>query len=200
MPSILGTSLVYTQTTTIYLFLNDTNSTDDDYYNDDYNDKLNYSDRLLVFVLIAVPLLFLLCCCICDCCNDTCYFNYSSSPRTHNENSICCCSRCCCCCSCSCCCCSKDKLTNKVIYPRSKSRTKELINLKIRYSLCNEKCCICHEPIKFKSYQIKSCGHRNFHKSCLNKWIQKSNECPMCRTPIIDYINENYQSSDNEND
>ena len=141
--------------------------------------------RFLVFVLMAVPLVILLCCCICDSNNHP--NNFSSS----SNNS------CSCCCYCSCCD-NKDKSNNNVIYPKTNSRSKQLPNLKTRYSLSNGNCCICHEPIIFQSYQIKSCGHRNFHKSCLNKWMKKSNECPMCRTPIINYINENYESSDND--
>ena len=175
-------SKILNTTSTMPLFLNNTNSTDDDFYNDDYYNKQNYSDRLLVFVLLGTVFIVLLCCCICDCCNDSNDVSSSSSSNNNESNK--------CYCYCSCCD-NNDKLNNNVIYPKPSSRSKQLPNLKTIYSLSNSNCCICYEPIIFQSYQIKSCGHRNFHKSCLNKWIEKSNECPMCRTHILDYIEYN---------
>ena len=46
-------------------------------------------------------------------------------------------------------------------------------------------CSICLLKIKDnKIYKIKNCQH-SFHKKCINKWKKTSNECPLCRGPIV---------------
>jgi len=46
-------------------------------------------------------------------------------------------------------------------------------------------CSICLSRIKEnKIYRIKNCKH-SFHKKCINRWKKTSNECPLCRGPIV---------------
>jgi len=44
-----------------------------------------------------------------------------------------------------------------------------------------DKCVICLGGL----YDVRSisCGH-TFHKSCIEKWIRKKNNCPICRTLV----------------
>ena len=51
-------------------------------------------------------------------------------------------------------------------------------------------CCICLENIKDKrnSKQTKCC--HQFHKECLNKWLNISNTCPLCRYELKPVIRE----------
>lgn len=43
-------------------------------------------------------------------------------------------------------------------------------------------CCICLEPCLGKTNFL--CNHTNFHTSCIDKWIQLSPSCPICRSDI----------------
>lgn len=45
-------------------------------------------------------------------------------------------------------------------------------------------CSICLEPISDKIIN-KACGHNNFCKECILKWIQKDKTCPICRTKLV---------------
>ena len=49
----------------------------------------------------------------------------------------------------------------------------------------NISCCICLNNICNNAGYIKSCGHDNFHLSCILKWVKQKQECPMCRSKII---------------
>jgi len=40
-------------------------------------------------------------------------------------------------------------------------------------------CPICRDTLN--KYITTNCGH-NFHAECLNDWLEKHNNCPMCRT------------------
>lgn len=46
-----------------------------------------------------------------------------------------------------------------------------------------EECSICFEPLLAELGKIRQCPHI-FHKGCLVGWLQKSNECPYCRTIV----------------
>lgn len=41
-------------------------------------------------------------------------------------------------------------------------------------------CCICMEQIVCQE-ETTSCGHK-FHSSCIHRWCETNNNCPMCRT------------------
>lgn len=41
-------------------------------------------------------------------------------------------------------------------------------------------CCICMEQIVCQE-ETTSCGHK-FHSSCIHRWCESNNNCPMCRT------------------
>ena len=47
-----------------------------------------------------------------------------------------------------------------------------------------EECCICLEDIQVKKNQIKTKCEHTFHKKCIQKWITKKTNCPMCRENI----------------
>ena len=47
---------------------------------------------------------------------------------------------------------------------------------------CAVVCSICLEDLK-ETVETTSCNHR-FHKSCLEKWLEKSGKCPYCRYEI----------------
>lgn len=68
----------------------------------------------------------------------------------------------------------------------------ELNEYKENLDYDNQECFICYEnendngekPIKLNSslYYTKKCGCNGFiHKSCLDIWYQKKNNCPICR-------------------
>lgn len=47
-------------------------------------------------------------------------------------------------------------------------------------------CCICLE--KINNTTLLQCKHK-FHKKCIEKWLQKNNNCPLCRAPIKNVFN-----------
>lgn len=42
-------------------------------------------------------------------------------------------------------------------------------------------CTICTDCILYPELVSTKCGH-TFHRKCLNKWLNKNNVCPNCRT------------------
>lgn len=73
---------------------------------------------------------------------------------------------------------------------------KEDINKKIEE--CNEElenCPICYEELGQRDICITKCGHK-YCMSCLFKHAEKSLDCPMCRTKIVDR-EENNRSRQN---
>lgn len=44
-------------------------------------------------------------------------------------------------------------------------------------------CSICLKSIR-RTKDMLTCKHA-FHKRCIDYWYEKSNSCPMCRTPIV---------------
>ena len=56
-------------------------------------------------------------------------------------------------------------------------------NLKL-YKLVKPTCSICLDEIEIKNgLKIRSCGHI-FHKDCISEWVDKRNNCPLCRTVV----------------
>ena len=52
-------------------------------------------------------------------------------------------------------------------------------------NICEE-CSICLEPIENEKYTTTlKCNHR-YHKLCLNMWLNRKPNCPLCRIDIID--------------
>lgn len=41
-------------------------------------------------------------------------------------------------------------------------------------------CAICYYKIKWYNKKTLYCGHQ-FHRKCINKWLEKQNKCPFCR-------------------
>lgn len=46
---------------------------------------------------------------------------------------------------------------------------------------CTNECSICTDCILYPELVSTKCGH-TFHRKCLNKWLNKNNVCPNCRT------------------
>ncbi len=66
------------------------------------------------------------------------------------------------------------------------------------------KCSICLETIT-KNGKITNCNH-TFHNNCLNQWLKKKKNCPICRTKInkdisfIDLITNNLDTEEKYQD
>lgn len=45
-------------------------------------------------------------------------------------------------------------------------------------------CLICYEPCVFPSIKQLEC-HHIFHIKCIDKWLQKNPNCPLCRKHIL---------------
>ena len=47
-------------------------------------------------------------------------------------------------------------------------------------------CSVCLEQITTSKVKTK-CGHF-FHKSCIEKWLEQQNTCPICRIQLVDFV------------
>ena len=45
----------------------------------------------------------------------------------------------------------------------------------------NRTCCICWEKLSSDDAKPLLCGHDDFHKECVNKWLKMKKTCPACR-------------------
>lgn len=64
--------------------------------------------------------------------------------------------------------------------PMKTDKEREFIQLKFPY---NQDCPICFSNMKNKAVKYTICKHV-FHKSCLNKWLQRHSSCPCCRSYV----------------
>ena len=53
----------------------------------------------------------------------------------------------------------------------------------IHYRGADDECSICLQLISPKEASTLDCGHK-FHTSCLEKWVERSSNCPLCRQTI----------------
>lgn len=44
-------------------------------------------------------------------------------------------------------------------------------------------CSICYGKINKKDYYASKCNH-TFHASCIGKWLERDNTCPLCRADL----------------
>ncbi len=51
----------------------------------------------------------------------------------------------------------------------------------------NDNCSICLDEKKLRKIFITECNH-TFHKKCINKWLDKSDTCPICRKILTNDI------------
>jgi len=62
-------------------------------------------------------------------------------------------------------------------------------NEKIYPNISNDQnnCIICFEKYENNErlYEIKKCKH-NFHKHCINKWLNEKEVCPICRVEVME--------------
>lgn len=59
----------------------------------------------------------------------------------------------------------------------------------------SEDCCICYSDFnntdeKYIPIKLNKCGHI-YHKYCINKWMETTPKCPMCRTNVFECNNCN---------
>ena len=56
----------------------------------------------------------------------------------------------------------------------------------------NDECAICGEALSFRDQDedptgeisvLRECGH-TFHKYCIERWLSRKNECPLCKTTV----------------
>ncbi len=54
-------------------------------------------------------------------------------------------------------------------------------------------CSICTEPFAEPFAELTTKCNHNFHKKCLEDWINIKNICPLCRItePLVDFIDKN---------
>ena len=66
---------------------------------------------------------------------------------------------------------------------KNKNKKKEKKNKKV----CDVDCCICMESIFVDECKKTECNHM-YHEGCLNKWLEESSSCPLCRAQIGEKI------------
>lgn len=49
--------------------------------------------------------------------------------------------------------------------------------------IADDRCCICVEEIQTRDLFTSICGHQ-FHKGCIDTWLQNNTSCPVCRQPV----------------
>lgn len=55
----------------------------------------------------------------------------------------------------------------------------------INKSNCPSDCCaVCLDSFKSRQHaRFLVCSHK-FHRQCLDRWLSRKNECPVCRSPV----------------
>lgn len=75
--------------------------------------------------------------------------------------------------------CAIQKITNNRYICQNENKTQFAI-----YEYTNfNKCCVCYNQLEVKKV-IVPCGHTNLCDNC----YKKINECPICKTPIQNFI------------
>ena len=62
-----------------------------------------------------------------------------------------------------------------------------------------KECCICFEAIGSKNNCVTPCGH-SFCFNCVTRALTNNNTCPMCRTVLIEVVEEEDEDSDYDSD
>jgi hypothetical protein len=82
-----------------------------------------------------------------------------------------------------------DSLESRGAYDRGMSEAhldavKALPSFKLTSSL-DDRCCICLEGmINGSEITPLPCNH-NYHNACIVQWLQRSNQCPLCKAAAI---------------
>ena len=49
-------------------------------------------------------------------------------------------------------------------------------------------CVVCLQSVpSTQQHTFKQCGHNEFCKACIRKWLQENNTCPICREIVADH-------------
>ena len=62
-----------------------------------------------------------------------------------------------------------------------------------------ETCSICYEVVEKGVNKITACNHE-FHRKCLEKWLETNNTCPLCRFKLYESDSESESGSDSGSD
>ena len=62
-----------------------------------------------------------------------------------------------------------------------------------------KECCICFETIGCKNNCVTPCGH-SFCFNCVTRALTQNNTCPICRTVLIEVVEEEEEDSDYDSD
>ena len=73
-----------------------------------------------------------------------------------------------------------------------------------QHPIINDECAYCkfslnhpspdyHEKGLSSTVVMNHCGH-GFHEDCINKWLTKSDKCPICMKTWIEYTVETYDN------
>lgn len=54
-------------------------------------------------------------------------------------------------------------------------------------------CPICLDEIKEEDKKIIKCSHV-YHKECINKWFERSHQCPLCRDSKFNISFKDYEN------
>jgi uncharacterized Fe-S cluster-containing protein len=79
----------------------------------------------------------------------------------------------------------KDKYFCKI---HAKQRTDKLEEAEVE-------CPICINSVPLIKSTRTSCGHE-FCKACLHKWLRGHNNCPICRTVLVDPVTADHQDTE----
>jgi len=60
-------------------------------------------------------------------------------------------------------------------------------------------CAICFDTIDMVNVTITTCGH-SFHSSCVFKALEMNENCPMCRHPLVEVLDDEEDDNDDDDD
>ena len=61
------------------------------------------------------------------------------------------------------------------------------------------RCSICLEENNQDDLEVTECNH-SFHRSCLEQWFERANNCPLCRTQLRNQMEEEIEEGEIEDD
>ena len=83
-----------------------------------------------------------------------------------------------------------DSIKERLKKLKKEKRKKEKKDNNIKCSK-DEICCICFESLDHDLYHETNCNNY-FHNSCIDKWLQNKDSCPLCRNKLFkNNLNEN---------
>lgn len=80
------------------------------------------------------------------------------------------------------------QLDDYPVYSNSEGLTEQELDRLPRFihkSKTPAKCCVCVNELKVGDEMtlLEKCAH-TFHSNCISSWLKRSNQCPICRSPV----------------